>query len=290
MKPTYFDWGLSAEHPCVVRVHEYRKGYMLRSLDLDFHRSIHLNIVIQGDLEGEIDGTHYSLEEGEAFLTAPWEPHRAAGSHLGGLVCMIAISLDDLLKVLLDKGERLTSVLMLAPDMRLGLLRKKGLMRLAGKCGKSILEYGTDDTLRSWQAIINFFMELVSAIKEEDIPDMPQSDYIRLRPALQLIHSGHGKMIAVSEAAAVCDLGVSRFRAIFRKVFRRPFASYELQYRLNAAADDLREGRLTVKNAASEWGFFDSSHFSRLFKAKFGVSPGKYRRKDPGSPGRLLKS
>ena len=133
-----------------------------------------------------------------------------------------------------------------------------------------------ENTLRGWQALINFFIELVCGLDKEDIPEEPQSDYIRLRPALQMINAGKGVTVA-PEAARACNLSVSRFRALFQKVFRRSFASYELQYRLNNAADDILKSRLTVKDAAFEWGFFHASHFSRLFKRSFGISPGKYR-------------
>ncbi|MBR2905768.1 MAG: helix-turn-helix transcriptional regulator, partial [Lentisphaeria bacterium] len=72
---------------------------------------------------------------------------------------------------------------------------------------------------------------------------------------------------------------ISRFRTLFKEVFQISFASYELKHRLKGAAEDILYGRLTVKDAAWQWGFFDTSHFSRLFKQYFACTPGKYREK-----------
>ncbi len=43
-----------------------------------------------------------------------------------------------------------------------------------------------------------------------------------------------------------------------------------------ALADPLQRGR-SISSIAFGWGFNDMSHFSRLFKARFGVSPREYR-------------
>lgn len=274
MKPTYFDWGVSAEKPFVAVIQHVKPLYN-SNMDYDFHRSVHVNVVLEGDYGCEIGNTSIQTNRGECLLTAPWEPHRGVRSEVGATVCMIALSLDEVMKNLLADGEKLTSLLMLPPRIRHDLLRKKNLMRFASICGQTIQTAGVGNTLRGWQALINFFIELVCGLDKEDIPEEPQSDYIRLRPALQMINAGKGVIVA-AEAARACNLSVSRFRALFRQVFRKSFASYELQYRLNCAADDILKSRLTVKDAAFEWGFFDASHFSRLFKRSFGISPGKY--------------
>ncbi len=47
-------------------------------------------------------------------------------------------------------------------------------------------------------------------------------------------------------------------------------------YRLNRAAELLREGRLNISEVADRTGFSTLSHFSTSFKEQFGVSPSKY--------------
>ncbi len=48
-------------------------------------------------------------------------------------------------------------------------------------------------------------------------------------------------------------------------------------YKLNRAAELLREGRYTASEIADKTGFSTLSHFSTSFKKKFGVAPSEYR-------------
>ena len=50
--------------------------------------------------------------------------------------------------------------------------------------------------------------------------------------------------------------------------------------RCRRALEDPRHAHRTVGEIAFAWGFSDLSHFARRFKAKFGVSPGEYRRQE----------
>ncbi|RZT84207.1 AraC-like DNA-binding protein [Pseudonocardia sediminis] len=47
--------------------------------------------------------------------------------------------------------------------------------------------------------------------------------------------------------------------------------------RLARAREDLTDGDLPVSSIAHRWGFSDTSHFSRTFKAHYGSSPSEYR-------------
>lgn len=53
--------------------------------------------------------------------------------------------------------------------------------------------------------------------------------------------------------------------------------------RLRMAAEMLRQGELSVSEIAYKVGMADAAYFSRCFKAKYGVAPGRYRKED--SPG-----
>lgn len=284
MKPTYFDWELSPEKPFVMRLQNILPAYS-SEMDFDFHRSIHINLALEGSFVCDIRSYPYLCNCGECMLTAPWEPHRLRRSDSGALICMIAMNLDEAMKFLLADGKKLTALLMLPPDTRHNLLREKELMRYSDELGGKLC--GADgNLLRGWQAIANFLFEITGGLDRKDIPEEAQADYMRLRPALQMINAGKGVTDA-ADAARACDLSVSRFRAVFRQVFHRPFASYELQYRLQGAADDIVKTGMTVKAAAFEWGFFDASHFSRLFKRSFGMAPGQYlksRIRNPENP------
>lgn len=281
MKPTYFNWELTHEKPFVIRMQKVRSDWNF-DMDYDFHESIHMIIVMQGDYGGYVYGTPYCCYAGEALVTAPWEPHKAICSKNGTVCYMIALSLHEVSQVLLDKRKVLTSFLSLPPEKRFELLREKDLMKYFYECGKAISLCGESNTLLCWKAIVDCIISLVDSLGDltglEMIQDTAKNDFTRLLLALRRINSGR-KVTTADEAANLCNLSTSRFRVLFRQVFRKTFAAYELHYRLNCAADDILHARMTVKDASFEWGFFDISHFSRLFKKQFGCTPGAYKRK-----------
>lgn len=54
---------------------------------------------------------------------------------------------------------------------------------------------------------------------------------------------------------------------------------YIMQLRLDRACTALSEGLLTIDEIAASCGLRDKSYFSRVFKQKFGIPPGAYRKK-----------
>ena len=280
MKPTYYNWGLSAERPFVIRFQTVPEK-MNCDMDYDFHKSLHMNIVMQGDYGGDICGSPYHCQTGEVLITAPWEPHRSTFSKSGAVCYMIVISLDELAPALLYGRKTLSTFLSFAPEKRFALLRGKDLMKYFHQCGMEIRKNGEKNILQNWKSILDCFINIVDALG--DLPEQQEAraDFSKILPALHRINSGKGVTTA-EEAAKLCNLSTSRFRVLFKQLFHKTFAAYELNYRLNCAADDILNSRMTVKDAAYEWGFFDTSHFSRLFKLSFGCSPGQYKKQERG--------
>lgn len=78
------------------------------------------------------------------------------------------------------------------------------------------------------------------------------------------------------------EIGVS-LRGLYRMFARRQLvvAQYIRNRRLDFCAEALRHAGSELKLSALgyAWGFSDSSYFSTAFKARFGVSPGEYRKR-----------
>jgi len=78
------------------------------------------------------------------------------------------------------------------------------------------------------------------------------------------------------------EIGVS-LRSLYRMFARRQLvvAQYIRNRRLDFCAEALRHAGSELKLSALgyAWGFSDSSYFSTAFKARFGVSPGEYRKR-----------
>ena len=85
-------------------------------------------------------------------------------------------------------------------------------------------------------------------------------------------------------AAVAAEAGISiRYANTLLSAEGTSLERYILDRRLERcrrALEDPRQAHRTIGEIAFAWGFSDLSHFTRRFKAEFGVSPGEYRRQE----------
>ncbi len=124
-------------------------------------------------------------------------------------------------------------------------------------------------------------MELLSILTEkskvcmERLPD--DGDIERLGGVLELISGNLSQPPDITQMARACSLSVSRFHATFKSTMGVSPGRYLQDLRLLHARQLLLAGNLPVKAVASESGFGDVFHFSRLFRKRCGISPSAYR-------------
>ena len=94
---------------------------------------------------------------------------------------------------------------------------------------------------------------------------------MKQRPLMKLSHP-------LSELAQQANLSQSRLRHLFRKELGVPLQQYWIGYRLFTAIQQMRLGE-SLTDVAHNAGFSDLSHFSRAFRASFGIPP-SFAKKD----------
>lgn len=77
--------------------------------------------------------------------------------------------------------------------------------------------------------------------------------------------------------AAVNHMSLRSLYALFASVGETP-SDMIMRFRLEAARSRLRSGDASIAKTAHDLGFKDSSHFSRRFRAAYGVTPREYNR------------
>lgn len=83
--------------------------------------------------------------------------------------------------------------------------------------------------------------------------------------------------LSLEEYAKLCHRSLSSFKREFQAHFKESPGKWLLQKRLEHASSLLRNSQMSVTEIAFESGFEDVSHFSRVFKERFGTSPVVYR-------------
>jgi AraC-like DNA-binding protein len=78
-------------------------------------------------------------------------------------------------------------------------------------------------------------------------------------------------------AARQLNLSYSHFRRLFRQQQQRAPHDFLLHARMALAARELEDPARQVKDVAAACGYPDPARFSKLFRAKIGLSPQLYR-------------
>lgn len=98
------------------------------------------------------------------------------------------------------------------------------------------------------------------------------------RRTKELLDADLGGEIPLKRLAAECGLSVRHFTRAFQQSTGIPPHRYLLKRRVSQAQQLLGNPALSLLEVALACGFADQSHFTRVFTASAGVSPGAWRR------------
>ena len=97
--------------------------------------------------------------------------------------------------------------------------------------------------------------------------------------ALALMHARLAHPWTSEQLAAEALLSRSAFAERFTTLVGVPPMSYLTVWRMQVAAQSLREGRRSIAQVAAAVGYESEAAFARAFKREMGVNPGEYRRR-----------
>lgn len=95
---------------------------------------------------------------------------------------------------------------------------------------------------------------------------------------LTYLHQHYGERITLDQIARTVLFSPSECCRLFKRVTGETIFSYLQSYRLAQSAHLLRHSALSVSQIAYDTGFCGTSYFIEVFKAKFGVTPHRFRK------------
>ncbi len=107
------------------------------------------------------------------------------------------------------------------------------------------------------------------------------NNYVKIKPAIELIENSWNKELSLKILADCCNLSVSRFRSLFSKIFGKSPIEYRNTLRLLYAKDYLMWEGYSIKQIGLMCGFEDVNYFCRFFKKHTGTSPSTYHTTKP---------
>lgn len=130
-----------------------------------------------------------------------------------------------------------------------------------------------DFLIREPQAGIHMCATLVHLLTALCRPEHAES----LLSTIDYITKHYNEEISIPALAEMENLSVSHYRKIFRQRTGMSPGDYLTLQRINTACFYLSQNTMTINEIASLVGYKDPLYFSRIFKAKVGMSPRQYR-------------
>ena len=96
--------------------------------------------------------------------------------------------------------------------------------------------------------------------------------------SLGYLYSHFSENIKIEDVAAYIGYTPNYFNTCFRKQLGVSFGAYLRDVRMSYAENLLRAGKMSITEVAMESGFGTLSHFSRSFRAKYGMFPQQYKK------------
>jgi len=107
-------------------------------------------------------------------------------------------------------------------------------------------------------------------------PHVPR-DLRSLQRAREFIHAHFADNLTLAQVARSAGVHPVYLGQIFRQEFHETVGEYLNRIRVRAASEFLANSDLPLSTIALELGFYDQSHFSRVFRQITGTTPGSFR-------------
>lgn len=128
--------------------------------------------------------------------------------------------------------------------------------------------------------LISLFLSNYCA-QDEDKRSVFPEDSRKVKTVARLIDHRLDNPPTLMELSRTVGVSHPKLNACFRKVYGKTVFEYIRQNRLARARFLLEEGNMNVTEVAYTVGYSSLSHFTKAFKAQFGVLPGSYSHNRP---------
>lgn len=126
-------------------------------------------------------------------------------------------------------------------------------------------------------AIEGLVFELVAEASRRTVSTFRRKSETWLRQVRDLLHARFAENISLSEIASEVGFHPAHVAREFRRTFHCTIGEYVRQLRIERACKSLVETAMPLMDIALDAGFFDQSHFCRVFRELTGTTPREYR-------------
>lgn len=246
-----------------------KRGNQFNKMELHWHEYFELIYYYDCSVRCNVNGDNIYMKSGDLYFLTPFDFHKTENLRQDGSIAFINVSFssDFLDKDVSEKigsayyikGEKLDNKILTLLEMvenKDGMLSRGNIKR-----------------------ILNVLVALITRIGD---PIAISKDFSyrsdMLRKVFEYISSNFAREINLSDVAEYFHLTPSYFSSWFSTNAGCTFIQYLTTFRLKFAKQLLQSTDLSVTQICFDCGFTSLSHFLRVFKKHYGVSPSKLRK------------
>ena len=250
-----------------------------------------VNIVLRGESAHRIGKRTLTVSTGDTFIIPPDVKHGYAGGE-GFDVYHILISPKYLEKHSAELGllPAFSSLFRIDPIMREKTSAKlyfaltedellslmPTLNRLDEHCHK---EGAENAIIAGAEALIAITKLCAIYEKRGTLNASDETEDGAFLSSIAYFYENFDSNITALELARKARMSRTAYITNFKRVTGLPPATLQRQYRISVAKQLLADTELTQTEIAQRVGFYDTSHFIRVFKSETGITPLEYRKK-----------
>ena len=237
------------------------------SLGPRIQRGVQFVYLISGGLEIEVDGVRSQVNPGHLVLMLPGrEESYFFHPDIESQHSWCLLDFDPLPRTWLAYLATLPSQIAVTSEME--QLLELGIMVTASDA----LDHSVVLN-RLGEALLQFYLAAVSVPEDQRVQSMPKA----LRKACRFIAQHYDQKLTLDEIAQHAHCSVNHLINLFNRVLDTTPSKYLWRWRIKQAEGLLRHTDLPINLISEQCGFGSAFHFSRLFKAEFGVPPKVFR-------------
>jgi AraC-like DNA-binding protein/quercetin dioxygenase-like cupin family protein len=248
------------------------------------HDGFEVLVVLSGHYRRHLVGFVLSCEPGDVLLCPRWEPHGGETTASADTTLLSILFRPEFLAVGVLGDLPWPAFFAAMPGDRprvMGEEMREQVLATAAEMRREIEEkdQGWSNALRLGLSRLLLILgrRWTGPMMGPANSAAPVSRLARIRPALDLVQSQHGRPVRVDEAAAACHLSSGHFAWNFRRAIGMSFGKFVLRFRLAYVAQLVLAGEQSLDEIAELLEFTDRSHLHHCFVKCYGCTPGQYR-------------
>lgn len=268
----------------------YYDNLFEESVPWHWHEELEAAVVTEGEAVVAVDSRRYRLKAGEGFFINSGVLHGCW--NLDGAVCrfhsicfhprLVGGSVDSIywtnyLRPLLENPSLKGMIL------KPGIDWHRDILNLVECVWQKMVEESPGYEFAVRDLLSRVIFRIVNHVGSPACHPSAKAlrDGVRIKLMLQFIHDHYPEEIGLGEIAGCASVSESECLRCFRSMIATTPIRYLKAYRIQRAAELLRNTEEKIVDIGVQCGFQDMSYFAKSFRAVYGCAPSEFREDSP---------